>query len=72
MFRMYRYEQRIHFMLFRVQFWERIDQLENVCSKITIKILQAYQRIEIEHVGCNRSFRRAKKFKKSKESTLRM
>lgn len=26
--RMYRYEQRITFMLFRVQFWEKFDQLE--------------------------------------------
>jgi hypothetical protein len=34
MFRMYRYEQRIHFMLFRVQFWERIDQLENSMSVV--------------------------------------
>lgn len=28
MFRMYRYETRIQFMLFRVQFWEKFDQLE--------------------------------------------
>lgn len=28
MLRMYRYESRIHFMLFRVQFWEKFDQLE--------------------------------------------
>ncbi|KAG1193609.1 hypothetical protein G6F70_009036 [Rhizopus microsporus] len=30
MHRMYRYEQRIQFMLFRVQFWERFDQLEKL------------------------------------------
>lgn len=28
MYRMYRYEARIQFMLFRVQFWEKFEQLE--------------------------------------------
>ena len=30
MMKMYRYESRLQFMLFRVQFWERYDQLTKV------------------------------------------
>lgn len=34
---MYRYETRIQFMLFRVQFWEKFEQLEKVKNRVIDK-----------------------------------